>query len=287
MGRYGKKAIEWLVGGKSFIRAKPSRLLVFVFALVFSVHGGRVLMQMLTHPPTTLGRLAYDVRRREDCLVYLKENGVYTPYLVLTSNYGGNALLLRKYLLDERRPFNYAGMPSARSLLPAIPYSGYYEDSDIDIFLNTEFFDTLDPLVQSAIVDSDIYIHEISGLGVSGRETFAILRKIFLLSVKELNKKKKKTRPYPNENVLRYFKDDYRRTIGTTTDGSIPNQWTRTSSSWETCSVTVIGEGLRGPSLASAWHGVRPAFCLPPSTPIVQRMVRGEEVFVLDLEGVE
>jgi hypothetical protein len=51
--------------------------------------------------PGTLRNIAYDVNRKYGYTVYLHEQSGYFPYLVLTGNYNGSALLLRKYLLDQ------------------------------------------------------------------------------------------------------------------------------------------------------------------------------------------
>src|SRR4051812_34861272 len=62
----------------------------------------------------TLKDIAFDVNKKSGYTVYIKENSAYVPYLVLTSDYNGQALLLRKELLNESHTFNddisgYAG----------------------------------------------------------------------------------------------------------------------------------------------------------------------------------
>ncbi|MCL2400815.1 MAG: hypothetical protein FWC91_13855, partial [Defluviitaleaceae bacterium] len=82
---------------------------------------------------TVISDIAYDINPHLGYTVFISENGRYVPYLVLTNNYNGNTLLLRKYLLDE--------------LMPYYPYetgtwgsASYYGDSPLGHFLNDEFF---------------------------------------------------------------------------------------------------------------------------------------------------
>jgi hypothetical protein len=51
-----------------------------------------------------LPEIAYDGNDpKDDITIYVREHGVYTPYLVLTNSYnaGGHCLLMREYLLDD------------------------------------------------------------------------------------------------------------------------------------------------------------------------------------------
>lgn len=52
----------------------------------------------------TLEKIAYN-KSDANSIVYLKENNEYIPYLVLTADYNGNALLLRKNLLPDLMPY--------------------------------------------------------------------------------------------------------------------------------------------------------------------------------------
>lgn len=66
--------------------------------------------------------------------IYIMENGKYTPFLVLTDDYNGSTLLLRKEVLDENRRFNN--------------YSAYYANSEIDLYLNEEYLKSLTEISQ-------------------------------------------------------------------------------------------------------------------------------------------
>ena len=78
---------------------------------------------------TKISDLAYDENKESGYTVYIQENSKYVPYLVLTNNYNGNTLLLRKDILDELRAYN--------------DYFAYYKDSIIDKYLNNEFYNLL------------------------------------------------------------------------------------------------------------------------------------------------
>ena len=85
-----------------------------------------------TKPVNTIADLAYGNNTVPN-RIYIVENEQYVPYLVLTDDYNGNCLLLREYLLDEPMQYND----------PNIYYSGYYENSTIDQYLNNDFLKIL------------------------------------------------------------------------------------------------------------------------------------------------
>ena len=88
-----------------------------------------------------LKNIAYDVRPKSGYTVYLKEMDVYVPWLVLSANYGGHVLLLRRDLLSETMPFT----ENESGLWDPAAFGGYYKDSSIDTFLNTEFIGRCSP----------------------------------------------------------------------------------------------------------------------------------------------
>ena len=141
--------------------------------------------------------IAYDVRwdRFYECksefTVYIKENGVWTPFLVLTANYpgqgNGEVLLLRKYLVEE-----YIQWHGGRRFLHQ--EQGYYPNSTIDTWLNTEYLQRFSPSIQERILVTNVEVWD-------GRErpnmnrpqsannrisTQIIERQVFLLSVTEM-----------------------------------------------------------------------------------------------------
>jgi hypothetical protein len=104
-----------------------------------------------------LGDIAYDLASGTGYTVYLQESGQdyaatykkpegrYFPYLVLTNDYGGNTLLLRRDV-DEHHRYN--------------DYLAYYEDSEIDVYLNTVIIERFPQTLRDAIVNSTITITE-------------------------------------------------------------------------------------------------------------------------------
>ena len=234
--------------------------------------------------PTTIADIAYDQRLRSrstDFRIFLEENGVYVPYLVLTANYGGNVLLLREHLLDERRPINPS--PHGERRWAWQDFGAYYPDSNMDIFLNTEFKDTLGDSVIAAIVSSDITVTDKSSIGVTGRASYIITRYVFLLSLRELGVQDT-TISVPEGERLRFFRGIHDVRVASLSDGQENPYWTRTPNTWGSSNVFTIGVNTIGSGTADVYSGVRPAFCLDRSTPIKTRtdIIIGETVFVLD-----
>lgn len=108
----------------------------------------------------------------------IPEGESYTPYYVLTDDYGEdeNCLLLRKYLLNESYPY-----ASGDDVTPYYPYS-YVDD-----FLNDDFIQIIPESVRSKILDSPVEITKETSYYGGERETESILRKVFILSQKEVS----------------------------------------------------------------------------------------------------
>jgi hypothetical protein len=227
----------------------------------------------------TIEDIAYDKNSKEECLVYVKENDVFEPYIVISSDYDGNVLLLRKDLLAEKMPFNQ----NETHMWASYEYGGYYEDSSIDKYLNTEFTDTLSESVKASIVSSNIVITDKSSLGVTGNATTTISRKVFLLSLEELNGAKSNA-SVSEGKTLKYFADDYNRRVANLPNGEKCAYWTRTPETWETYTVFTIGNNGTGSGSADVDSGVRPAFCLKKSTAITKRtdIESGQTVYVIE-----
>ncbi len=219
----------------------------------------------------TLKDIAFDVNKKAGYTVYIEENSTFVPYLVLTSNYNGQALLLRKELLNEAHTFND----------DSYGYSGYYKDSSIDKFLNSDFLSTLDPQIQNSIVSSEITITSKSSLGVTGTDTESIVRKVFLLSYTELGFSlygaiNKEGKP------LKYFDDTNNRIAFSDKEAS--SWWLRSSETWGSNTACGIGpEGSCGYGSVDAENGVRPAFCLK-NTQLIEKsekVLTGQIVYVI------
>ncbi|MCL2351948.1 MAG: DUF6273 domain-containing protein, partial [Firmicutes bacterium] len=227
----------------------------------------------------TVADRAYSWRTGDDCLVYIEESGGFEPYIVLTANYGGNALLLRKYLLPDLMPFN----ENEKHLWGSNEYGGYYEDSTIDKYLNNEFIGTLSQTMQDAIVNSDVVITDKNTWILHKNRTKTISRKVFLLSLMELSGPDLSTR-VPEGNTLTYFAGKYTRKVTYLSDGERCAYWTRTPEIWEIYNVFLIGHDKLGAEGADVSLGVRPAFCLKKSTEITKRtdIVNGQTVYVVE-----
>ena len=190
----------------------------------------------------SVGKLADDFSA-----VYLPEGAQYVPFLVLSADYGGNALLLRRDVLPEFRPFNN--------------YSAAYEDSAIDRFLNGEYFQRLGA-IQSLIQPSEIVVTDADALGVSGNAVRTLTRNVFLLSCTEtgfteiVNAGK--------EGVpLSYF-DAPEHRIASLENGRPASWWLRTPDAYYLSAAYGVGpDGTLGSGNAYNENGVRPALCVP------------------------
>lgn len=100
--------------------------------------------------PRPIKELAYDNLFGKENYVYIKENDEYEPYMVLSKDYYGKTLLMRKFLLDEPRAFNIYEANGFRN--------AYYPNSLMDVFLSNEFYNTLSPKIKELILEMDIDI---------------------------------------------------------------------------------------------------------------------------------
>ena len=215
----------------------------------------------------SVGELAYDSRGGGEYSVYLPEKQRYVPFLVLTGDYGGNALLLRRDILPGARAFNN--------------YSAFYEDSEIDRWLNGEYAAWLTD-IQSLLRPSEIAITEEESLGASGNSTKTITRTIFLLSCAEtgfLNL----TNTGTEGGALSFFQTVENRTARKE-DGSAASWWLRTPDAYYLSAAYGIGpDGTLGSGNAYNENGVRPALCVPPDAQAVpaDNIADGQSVYIL------
>ena len=199
--------------------------------------------------------------------VYLPENGKYVPFLVLSADYGGKALLLRRDVLPEFRPFN--------------DYSAVYADSAVDRYLNGEYATRLDAIAD-LIQASEIVVTDADALGVSGTAVGTLTRKIFLLSCAEtgftslVNAGKE-------GSALVYFNAPENRTAYRE-NGPAVSWWLRTPDTYYLSAAYAVGpDGTLGSGNAYNENGVRPALCVPadaealPTTDILD----GQTVYFL------
>lgn len=195
--------------------------------------------------------LAYAGSGREEPIVYIEEKEGYQPYLVLTNNYNGKTLLLRKALLSEDRRVNQ--------------YSSYYEQSEIDIFLNEEFIHGMPQYMIDLIEETEIQILDERCLNRIDDKVVSLSRKVFLLSYIELGYDE-------NGHVgiegkpLDYFKHYENRRAADEKEGRACSWWLRSAdSTYDSCVYAVGPEGEIGSTNAFGLNGVRPAFCIDGS----------------------
>ena len=247
-----------------------SRLLIIVLLLALTG------CSICASPASILGDLAYHRSREENSYtVWIREDTIYVPYLVLSSSYASDnsCLVLRKNILDAPRPFN-----------DNVPYSGYYPDSIIDQYLNDTFFYILSECVRQQILETSFCVTSKTSLwgGVAAEENIA--RKVFLLSVYEVSGRSSGTMVKEGEPLAFFSTED--RCIAITDSGEYSGWWLRTPNlSYSNLVygvdqngiVNVGGVGGFGESYLS---GVRPAFCISADEPIC--LLDGRYYLVID-----
>jgi len=232
---------------------------------------------------TVIADIAYNVNRHSGYTVFILEVGEYVPYLVLTNDYNGNTLLLRKYVLDELMRYGPPHDGIGRS------YASYYGTSELGHFLNNEFFYLFSESLQEKIVNSTIEItarHSLAAL--ADNDLITIGRRVFLLSYEETYGRQRRRFMEEGER-LSYFSHGRRSRIALTSDGEAMGWWLRTPDTsgipnepgaisfhgvHSTLSIQTLPNGTT--------LGVRPAFCLPGDTPIRQGELGGETVFFIN-----
>ncbi len=227
-----------------------------------------------------LGDLAFDPESGRDCRVYLRENGEYCPYLVLTKDYNGSCCLLREYVLSTPRRYTEIERHPDK---PA-----YYRDSELDSYLNGEFLESFSGDLIPRILDSDIEITAFGSIGVMGDDTETITRKVFLLSYHEAGGRSSLTN-LKEGAPLRYFSDDSAR-IARDPLGEAVNWWLRTPNTGDRILVNSVAEdgriGIRGiynaPENTEYVDHVRPAICMDPFNELSTALIDGKKVYTVE-----
>lgn len=216
-----------------------------------------------------VSELAYDHADSTN-LIYVLENGEYIPFLVLTDDYGGNTLLLRKEITGNNRRIS--------------DYSAYYAKSEIDLYLNEDYLGFLTELSQYLSMTS-VEITCNDALGVSGLETEAVERKFFLLSCNEVGISDS-VNIAPEGELLEYFRNEENRKAYV--DGELSSWWLRTPNTYYLSCSYVIGDNNKiGFTNSYDLNGIRPAFCVDGDMKIELRsgIVADEMVYVFSFEN--
>ena len=242
-------------------------LMIFILIGIIFVCGCEMIKKSDASKELTIKDIAFDTNKKYGYTVYIEEGSGFAPYLVLTSDYNGHTLLLRKELLNEAYIFDED--------------SGYYRDSSIDIFLNNDFIAILDPSIQNAIVDTDITITAESNSSSIETNTEIIPRKVFLLSYTEVGLSGSEL---ANEEgrALKYFEGMDSRIAYLDKEAS--SWWLRTSYTWyDNTAWGISPEGGGGGGGVNYENGVRPAFCLENTVLIEEsdKVIEGKTVYVI------
>ena len=117
-------------------------------------------------------------------------------------------------------------------------------------------------------------------MGICGLYTEQVKKKIFLLSCTEIGCEES-TIACVEGIPLEYFVDDENRLIAYK-QHEASSWWLRTSYTWYDCSAFGISpDGTVGGGGVYYENGVRPAFCLIPTTVIREDYLNGEKVYVI------
>jgi hypothetical protein len=250
-------------------------ILVGIIVILAINIGGCAVSKKQSNKELTIEDIAHNAKNSTRCTIYLIENDEYTPYLVLSDGYNGNCLLLREFLLDDPMRFNPNGL-----------YSAYYENSEIDEYLNHNFINGLSNAISKKLIKSEVIITAKDSLGVCGTNTIIIERDVFLLSYSELGGIKSSTNIEEGKRLL-YFNNNESR-IAKYRSGEIGSWWLRTPNTWYdnvACGVSgdgVVGIGGVGGAGEDYINGIRPAFCIPKDTLIQEAEINGEKVYVIE-----
>lgn len=227
---------------------------------------------------------AFKSRLQPGKTVYIKEytsedEYEYQPYNVVTSNYNGDVLLLRKYVDAVYLPYNI-GLSWDHQDVTTGDASNYYKDSNVDVYLNTEFINRYSNGVQNNILTTDIKI-----TSEDARKVETISRKLFLLSLSEI---------FGDTGIAL---DEGRRLLffrvngakATEDDGKTRAPYITRSRDERPTSEYIMTVGRSGgfdcfdPGNDC---GIRPAFCVPTDTKIKlsEEVKSGKRVYVLECD---
>ena len=258
-------------------------------------------------------------RGQDSITVYIRENGVWEPFLVLEARYpgegNGGTLLLRRYLIQERRPWIARENRRDARLGHGGKDFRYYPMSDIDAWLESEYIQMFSSSIQDRILTANIEVWDGWNHGQPGAVqnitvTEIVPRRIFLLSENETGwvgmrgRRAEEGLPIAYFNPgLRYGNLRTRERLKFTRRAATPRHeytgelrhpersresvnysWWLRSVRWTQATgtiATISGLGMSNQLGLSNYTFVRPAFTLPRDTIIELYEINGRLVYVI------
>jgi len=183
--------------------------------------------------------------------IYIKEDGVYTPFLIV-DEHDGMLLLLREHVKCD---LAYAYEDA---------HSCYYAGSAIDDYLSCDYLNSLVPSVQEMITAVPVEITARESIGICGDDIETIQRKVFILSRMEATGKSSSTSLKEGEQITSLKANSL---LAATNDaGEATEWWLRTPNTWYWNLLSTIGsDGSSATQMSRDNYrlyscGVRPAF---------------------------
>lgn len=234
-------------------------LLIFILCLSFSGCGIVYIKQS--------GQGGYEEELFEK-EIYLLEDGQYIPYILVSNDYYGNKLLLRRDVMDKDMFID--------------EYSAEYENSFIDNYLCSAFLDLFEDNVQQKMAEVPVEVTSIESLYTAGKQTYTINRKAFLLSFSEVDCGEHGMAATEGE-PLDFFTTEENKIAFK--NGGPYSWWLRTPyTGYESVSWGISDGGARVELSSSSENGIRPAICFSQAVEFVPSndVFDGESVYVIE-----
>ncbi|MEE0060394.1 MAG: DUF6273 domain-containing protein [Acutalibacteraceae bacterium] len=214
--------------------------------------------------PVVIGEMA---GHSQHYRVYIKENDKYIPYVVVTSDYNHNTLLMREKPLDEKMAMNNQQNRA-----------NYYATSDLDDYLNNSFIDSFSDTMQDIINNTRIEIttNDILNIKKKSRGTEFITRKIFLLSANEWGIK--------SASAV----DEGKRIAKVENFMPADNEWLRTSETYSYDTFWAVGNNVYNCYGGQTEMCVRPVFTVPFDTEVEKSdmVIKGKAVYIIQSDNL-
>lgn len=198
--------------------------------------------------------------------VWLSENGKPTAFAVVDTRYDGKVLLIRREPLEDEVPYRNENVFGSGG--------GYYPGSDVDIFLNGDYYDRLGQEVRDTIAECSIEVtsQDTVTRGDNRRDTEKIDRKVFLLSLTEMGDAAGGTSMAAKEGKALKNLGQYL---------TLYPEWLRSAYLWDDVHAWSISSESYGEEAISIPLRVRPAFAMSGETKVVKCDSDEREGFML------